>query len=65
MDLANNEMKVIKHIENLINNIKIKFKLFFHYNQKYTINELLTNVFIILKKGMSFREIKKYTHIHW
>lgn len=65
MDLANNEMKVIKHIENLIINNKIKFKLFFHYNQKYTINELLTNVFIILKKGMSFREIKKYTHIHW
>lgn len=58
-------MKVIKHIENLIINNKIKFKLFFHYNQKYTINELITNVFIILKKGMYFREIKKYAHIHW
>ena len=65
MDLVKNDINVIKYIEKIIMNDNIKFKLFFHYNQKYTIYELLTNVFIILKKGISFREISKYTNICW
>ena len=34
-------------------------------HQKYSIDELLKNVFIVLKNGISFREITNYTDICW
>jgi transposase len=63
--LSNNEIKVIKAIESTITNDNKLSKLFSHHRQKYTINELLTNVFIVLKNGLSFREISIYTKIYW
>jgi hypothetical protein len=40
-------------------------KYFLTINKKYSIDELLKNVFIVLKNGISFREITNYTDICW
>ncbi len=57
--------KLIKSIENHINdNVLLKLK-FNHHNQKYKINELLNCIIIILKTGISYRNISNITTINW
>jgi len=38
---------------------------FTHFNQKYSIDDLLKPILIILKKGISYRDIQIYTPINW
>ena len=59
------ESEIITKIKD---NIKSDYKLnkiFNHFNQKYSIEELLKYIIIILKTGISFREIAKHTSINW
>jgi hypothetical protein len=59
------DSKLIKSIENHINdNVLLKLK-FNHHNQKYKINELLNCIIIILKTGISYRNISNITTINW
>jgi hypothetical protein len=59
------DSKLIKLIEDHIND-KILLKLKFnHHNQKYKINELLKCIIIILKTGISYRNISNITTINW
>ena len=57
--------KLIKSIENHINdNVLLKLKFNYH-KQKYKINELLNCIIIILKTGISYRNINNITTINW
>ena len=59
------DSKLIKSIENHINdNVLLKLK-FNHHNQKYKINELLNCIIIILKTGIYYRNISNITTINW
>jgi len=42
--------------------LKNKFN---HYNNKYELDELLKCILIILKTGISYRNINTYTSINW
>ena len=60
-----NIKKLANNIETFINNdpfIRSKFK---HHKNKYNINEMLINIIIILKTGISYRNVSDYTHINW
>ena len=65
MKLSNNDLTVIEHIKKSIMTNEKTSKIFSHHKQKYSIDELLKNVFIVLKNGISFREITNYTDICW
>ena len=61
--LKNKDIKTIKII---IDEINLNYyKLFNHYNQKYKLEELLKCIIIILKLGISYRNISIYTNINW
>ena len=65
MDNKNIDLKIIDNIKKYIyNNDTIKNK-FTHFNQKYSIDDLLKPILIILKKGISYRDIQIYTPINW
>ena len=51
MVLSNNDYKIIDYIKKNINEDDKLSKLFSHRKQKYSIDELLINVFIVLKNG--------------
>ena len=61
--LNNKDKKTIKIIMDEINNNYNK--LFNHYNRKYKLDELLKCIIIILKLGISYRNISLYTNINW
>ena len=61
--LNNKDKKAIKIIIDEINSIY--YKLFNHYNQKYKLEELLKCIIVILKLGLSYRNISLYTDINW
>lgn len=56
---------LIESIINHINNNEKLNKIFNHYNKKYKNEELLDCILYILKTGISFRNINKYTKINW
>ncbi len=65
MCITNNDLKLIDRIDKYIkNDIKLNI-LFNHHNQKYTVDKLLKYIIIILKTGISFRNLSNYTSIHW
>jgi hypothetical protein len=65
MCISNNNLKLIDRIDKYIKN-DIKFNILFnHHNQKYTVDKLLKYIIIILKTGISFRNLSNYTSIHW
>ena len=58
-------LKIINKIKNYIFNdinLKIKFK---HFNQKHSLDSLLTAIIIIMKKGISYRDITSYCNLNW
>jgi len=61
----NTNIKLIENVKEYINNDKKLKKIFNHYNQKYTLDKLLTPILFILKTGISYREVSKITTIHW
>ena len=61
--LNNKDKKAIKIIIDEINSNY--YKLFNHYNQKYKLEELLKCIIVILKLGLSYRNISLYTDINW
>ena len=57
--------KLIELIMNYINSdIKLK-KIFNHHNQKFKNENMLNYIIIILKTGISFRDIQQFTTINW
>ncbi len=40
-------------------------KIFTHHNVKYNIEDLLGPLLIILNKGITYRDVQQFTHIHW
>ena len=60
----NNDEILIKKVKEFITNNQLS-KIFTHHKIKYSIDELLKNILIILKTGISYRDIQKYTTINW
>ena len=60
-----NIKKLANNIETFINNDPFIHSKFKHHKNKYNINEMLINVIIILKTGISYRNVSDYTHINW
>jgi hypothetical protein len=58
-------IKLIEDVKEYINNDEKLKKIFNHYNQKYTLDELLTPILFILKTGISYRDVSTITTIHW
>jgi len=57
--------KIIKKIKDYISydfNLNKKFN---HYNQKYSMDDLLNAIIIIMKKGIKYRDISIYCNINW
>jgi hypothetical protein len=52
-------------IEEYIISVPFLKSKFTHHNIKYSIGKLIDNIIIILKTGISYRDIQKYTKIHW
>lgn len=65
MKLTSKDNKTIKLILDEINNNPTYYKLFNHHNQKHNLKELIRCIIIILKLGISYRNIEPYTNIHW
>ena len=61
----NNDEIIIKKVKELITNDKQLSKIFTHHKIKYSIDELLKNILIILKTGISYRDIQQFTSINW
>lgn len=62
----NKELKIITTIINFINNDKKLKSVFNHHKQKYKIADLLKIVLLVLKTGISYRNINELnTPIHW
>jgi hypothetical protein len=40
-------------------------KIFTHHNVKYNIEDLLNPLLLILNKGITYRDVQQFTHIHW
>lgn len=64
MDTPTDEILVTEIIR-IINNDKKLLKEFTHHKIKYSFEELLKNILIIVKTGIAHRDIQKYTKIHW
>jgi hypothetical protein len=65
MCILNNDLKLIDRINKYIKDDTKLNVLFNHHNQKYTVKKLLKYIIIILKTGISFRNLSNYTSIHW
>jgi len=61
----NNDEILIKKVKEFITNNNQLSNIFTHHKIKYSIDELLKNILIILKTGISYRDIQKYTTINW
>jgi uncharacterized protein (DUF1786 family) len=49
---------------NYINNDEKLKKIFNHHNQKFKNEEILKYIIIILKTGISFRDVQQFTTIN-
>ena len=63
--ILNTDDKIILSIKKHINDDVILKNKFNHYNNKYELDELLKCILIILKTGISYRNINSYTSINW
>ena len=62
--INNNDEILIKKVKDFINNSQLT-KIFTHHKVKYLIDDMLKNILIILKTGISYRDIQKHTFINW
>ena len=62
--INNNDEILITKVKDYINN-RLLNKIFTHHKVKYSIDDMLRNILIILKTGISYRDIQKYTRINW
>ena len=62
--INNNDEILITKVKDYINNSQLN-KIFTHHKVKYSIDDMLRNILIILKTGISYRDIQKYTRINW
>ncbi len=63
--VKNINVKLATMIEEYIISVPFLKSKFTHHNIKYSIGKLIDNIIIILKTGISYRDIQKYTKIHW
>ena len=56
---------LIKKVKDFINNNSQLTKIFTHHKVKYPIDDMLKNILIILKTGISYIDIQKHTFINW
>jgi hypothetical protein len=63
--ILSTDNKIILSIKKHINDDIILKNKFNHYNNKYELDELLKCILIILKTGISYRNINGYTSINW
>jgi len=63
--MINNEDLLIKKVKDFIFNDNKLYKIFTHHKVKYSIDVMMKNILIILKTGISYRDIQKYTTINW
>ena len=63
--VKNINVKLANMIEEYIISVPFLKSKFTHHNIKYSIGKLIDNIIIILKTGISYRDIQKYTKIHW
>jgi hypothetical protein len=63
--INNNDEILIKKVQDFINNNSQLTKIFTHHKVKYPIDDMLKNILIILKTGISYRDIQKHTFINW
>jgi hypothetical protein len=63
--INNNDEILIKKVKDFINNNSQLTKIFTHHKVKYPIDDMLKNILIILKTGISYRDIQKHTFINW
>ena len=63
--VKNINVKLANMIEEYIISVPFLKSKFTHHNIKYSIGKLIDNIIIILKTGISYRNIQKYTKIHW
>ena len=61
--INNNDEILIKKVKDFINNNSQLTKIFTHHKVKYPIDDMLKNILIILKTGISYRDIQKHTFI--
>ena len=57
--------KFRREYKRFINNNSQLTKIFTHHKVKYPIDDMLKNILIILKTGISYRDIQKHTFINW
>ncbi len=55
----------IEKIKKFIYNDPKLAKIFTHHNVKYNIEDLLNPLLLILNKGITYRDVQQFTHIHW
>jgi hypothetical protein len=63
--MINNDELIIKKVKDFILNDNKLNKIFTHHKVKYSIDVMMNNILIILKTGISYRDIQKYTTINW
>ena len=57
--------KLIELVMNYINSDEKLKKIFNHHNQKFKNEEMLKYIIIILRNGISFRDVQQFTTINW
>ena len=57
--------KLIELVMNYINSDEKLKKIFNHHNQKFKNEEMLKYIIIILRTGISFRDVQQFTTIIW
>jgi transposase len=57
--------KIIELVMNYINSDEKLKKIFNHHNQKFKNEEMLKYIIIILRNGISFRDVQQFTTINW
>ena len=63
--VKNINVKLATMIEEYIISVPFLKSKFTHHNIKYLIGKLIDNIIIILKTGISYRNINSHTSINW
>ena len=61
----NNDEFFIEKVKKYINDDGKLKKIFTHHKIRYPLEDMLKNIIIILKTGIAYRDIQKFTTIHW
>jgi len=63
--MINNDELLIKKVKDFILNDNKLNKIITYHKVKYPIDVMMKNILIILKTGISYRDIQKNTTINW